>query len=352
MWQRLFSRFSEDIGVDLGTSNTRIFVTKKGLVINEPSLVAINSRTSQIVAVGHPAKDMMGKTPPHLTITKPLAKGIISDFEITEKMLKYFIDKVHEEHFSLVPRPEVVIGVPLEITEVERKAVEDAALGAGARKVHLVQSAILGAIGARLPITEALGSMIIDIGGGKTEIAVISLSGVVTWKSITVAGDEMTKNIVQYARDVFNLLIGEKVAEQIKWRIGNVIEQPEKHVIAMRGRDLITGLPREIEVNDGQIRESMLRSARTIAQTVKATLESTPPELVADIYERGVVMIGGGSLLRGLDELISQQAEIPVRIAEDALTCAARGTGLVLENPDLMRQVVLPSTSETPIELD
>jgi rod shape-determining protein MreB len=295
---------------------------------------------------------MMGKTPPHLVITKPLAKGIISDFEITEKMLKYFIDKIHEEHFSLVPRPEVITGVPLEITEVERKAVEDATLAAGARKVHLVQNAILGALGARLPITEAVGNMIVDIGGGKTEVAVVSLNGVVTWKSLTIAGDEMTKNITNYAKDVFNLLIGEKVAEQIKHRIGSAIELPDKLSIPMRGRDLITGLPKEIEINDGQVRESILRSLRSISHAIKVTLESTPPELVADIYERGVVLIGGGALLKGIDQLISAHAEVPVRIADDPLTCVARGTGILLENKDLLAQVALPSTANTPISFD
>jgi rod shape-determining protein MreB len=352
MWKQLFSRFSEDIGIDLGTSNTRIYVTQKGIVIDEPSLVAINERTNQIIGVGHSAKDMMGKTPPHLVITKPLAKGIISDFEITEKMLKYFIDKIHEEHFSLVPRPEVITGVPLEITEVERKAVEDATLAAGARKVHLVQNAILGALGARLPITEAVGNMIVDIGGGKTEVAVVSLNGVVTWKSLTIAGDEMTKNITNYAKDVFNLLIGEKVAEQIKHRIGSAIELPDKLSIPMRGRDLITGLPKEIEINDGQVRESILRSLRSISHAIKVTLESTPPELVADIYERGVVLIGGGALLKGIDQLISAHAEVPVRIADDPLTCVARGTGILLENKDLLAQVALPSTANTPISFD
>lgn len=348
MFKNLFSRFSEDIGIDLGTSNTRVFVPEKGIIINEPSVVAINNRHNQIVAVGHTARDMMGKTPPHLDITRPLNKGIISDFEVTEKMLKYFIDKVHEENFSLIPRPEVIIGVPLEITEVERKAVEDAAMSAGARKVFLVQSAILGAIGARLPITESVGSMIVDIGGGKTEIAVISLHGVVTWRSLTVAGDEMTKNIVQYARDVFNLLIGDKVAEQIKWRIGSAIELDEKLEVEMRGRDLITGLPKEIIVNDGQIREAMMKSIKSIANAIKSTLESTPPELVADIYERGVVLLGGGAMMKGIADLISQIAEVPVRIADDPANCVVNGAGSLLSDHETRDQVVLPSTSDEP----
>lgn len=348
MFRKIFARFSEDIGIDLGTSNTRVFVPEKGIVINEPSVVAVNNRYNQIIAVGHSARDMMGKTPPHLEISKPLNKGIISDFEVTEKMLKYFIDKVHEEHFSLIPRPEVIIGVPLEITEVERKAVEDAALSAGAKKVYLVQSAILSAIGARLPITESIGNMIVDIGGGKTEIAVISLHGVVTWKSLTIAGDEMTKNIVQYARDVFNLLVGDKVAEQIKWKIGSAIELEDKLEIEMRGRDLITGLPKEIIVNDGQIRESMLKSIKLLASAIKSTLEATPPELVADIYERGVILTGGGSLMKGMAEMISHIAEIPVRIADDPANCVVNGCGALLEDRETLEQVVLPSTNDEP----
>ncbi|MFH1711730.1 MAG: rod shape-determining protein [Patescibacteria group bacterium] len=346
MLNKFLGRFSEDVGIDLGTANTLVFVKGKGIIMNEPSIVALNTRTNQIIAVGHTAKDMLGKTPPHIVTTRPLTKGVISDFEIAEKMLKYFIDKVHEDSFTIVPRPRVIIGVPLEITEVERKAAEDAALGAGARQVFLVEEPMAAAIGARLPITESVGNMIVDIGGGSTEIAVISLSGIVTWKSLSVAGDEMTKNIIQYARDVFNLLIGERVAETVKCRIGSAIDLEEPLELEMRGRDLITGLPKQIITSDGQIREALHKSVRTIIDNIKATLEVTPPELVADIYERGIVLAGGGSLLRGIDRIISKEADIPVRIADDPLTAVARGTGVLLEDEALLRDVNLPSTSD------
>lgn len=346
MLNKFLGRFSEDIGIDLGTANTLVFVKGKGIVINEPSIVALNTRTNQIIAVGHAAKDMLGKTPPHIVTTRPLTKGVISDFEVAEKMLKYFIDKVHEESFTIVPRPRVVIGVPLEITEVERKAAEDAALGAGARQVFLVEEPMAAAIGARLPITESVGNMIVDIGGGSTEIAVISLGGVVTWKSLSVAGDEMTKNISQYARDVFNLLVGERVAEIVKMRIGSAVDLDDPMDIEMRGRDLITGLPKQVIVSDGQIREALHKSIKTIVENIKATLEVTPPELVADIYERGIVLAGGGALLRGFDQMISKQADIPVRIAEDPLTAVARGTGALLDDDALLKEVALPSTSD------
>jgi rod shape-determining protein MreB len=333
------------LGIDLGTSNTRVFSKDKGIVINEPSVVAINTRTDQILAVGRDAKDMLGKTPPHILTSKPLNKGVISDFEVAEKMLKYFIDKVHAESFTIVPRPRVVVGVPLETTEVERKAIEDAALSAGAREVFLVENPMLAAIGARLPIAESLGMMVVDIGGGTTEIAVMSLGGVVTWKSLPIAGEELNKNIIQYARDVFNLLLGERIAEQVKMRIGTAIEQNEPLTMEMRGRDLLTGLPKEIMVNDGQIREALRRSVATIIENIKATLEMTPPELVADIYERGIVLTGGGSLLQGLDVLISRQAEIPVRVAEDPLTCVVRGAGALLDDMALLKDIASPSAS-------
>jgi len=257
MFNKLLGKFSKDLGIDLGTSNTLVYSKDGGIVINEPSIVAINTRTDQILSVGKDAKDMLGKTPPHILISKPLSKGVISDFEVTEKMLKFFIDKVHDESFTIVPRPSVVIGVPLETTEVERKAIEDAALSAGARKVHLVENPLLAALGARLPLAEAVGMMVVDIGGGTTEIAVMSLAGVVTWKSLDIAGEEMNKNIIQYARDSFNLLLGERIAERLKIRIGTAIEPDEPLEIEMRGRDLLSGLPKEIIINDTQVREAI-----------------------------------------------------------------------------------------------
>jgi len=261
-------------------------------------------------------------------------------------MLRYFIDRVHQDGFTIVPRPRIVIGVPLEITEVERKAVEDAAVSAGAREVFLVESPMAAAIGARLPIEDAIGNMVVDIGGGKTEIAVISLSGVVTWKSLPIAGEELNKNIVQYARDTFNLLLGEHASEQIKAAIGSAKELEEPLEIEMRGRDLLSGLPKEIIVNDSQIREAIQRSVKVIVDNIKATLEQTPPELVADIYERGIVLTGGGALLKDLDKVIAEHAEIPVRIADDPLTCVVRGCGMLLESPDLLKTIAVPSSYE------
>ncbi len=346
MLNKFFGRFSEDIGIDLGTANTLLFVKGKGVVVNEPSIVAVNTRSNQIVAVGHSAKDMLGKTPPHIVTTKPLTKGVISDFEVTEKMLKYFFDKIHEDAFTVVPRPRVVIGVPLDVTEVERKAVEDAAISSGAREVFLVEEPMAAAIGARLPVSESVGSMIVDIGGGTTEIAVISLNGVVTWKSLTVAGEEMTKNIIQYTRDVFNLLIGDKVAEAVKCRIGTAVEMDEYMDFEMRGRDLLTGLPKQVLINDGQVREALQKSIRNITDNIKLTLEVTPPELVADIYERGIVLCGGGALLKGIDRIIEKQTEVPVRLADDPLTTVVRGTGVLLEDQELLKEITLPSTSD------
>jgi rod shape-determining protein MreB and related proteins len=350
MFNNFLGKLSRDLGIDLGTANTLVYCKDKGIIINEPSVVALNMRTGQIVAVGHAAKEMIGKTPAHISTVKPLVSGIISDFEVTEKMLKYFIEKAHKDNFSILPRPRVVIGVPLDLTEVERKAVEDAALNAGAREVYLVEEPMAAAIGARLPITEPVGNMVVDIGGGTTEIAVISLSGVVTWKSLPIAGDELNKNIVTFARENFNLLLGERVAENIKMRIGSAQPLEEALGIEMRGRDMVTGLPKEITVTDAQIRESLARSVRAIVENVKSALEITPPELVADIYERGIVLTGGGALLKGLDKVISRAAEIPVRVADDPLTCVVRGTGILIDDFDLLKTIALPSSQETTAE--
>ncbi len=346
MLNRILGKFSKDLGVDLGTANTLVYARDKGIIINEPSVVAINNKTDQIVAVGQEAKKMLGKTPSHIIAVRPLVAGVISDFEVTEKMLKYFIEKVHEESFTILPRPRVIIGIPLDITEVEKKAVEDAAFSAGAREVYLVEEPMAAAIGIRLPIDEAVGNMIVDIGGGTTEIAVISLSGVVTWKSIHIAGDEMNKNIVAYARDNFNLLLGERVAENIKIQIGSAFELAEPLETEMRGRDLISGLPQSILVTDAQIREALSRSTKAIIENIKAALEMTPPELVADIYERGITLTGGGALLKGLDQAIAKAADIPVHLADDPLTCVVRGTGRLLEDENLLKEVAVPSAQE------
>lgn len=344
---KFFGKFSQDLGIDLGTTNTRVFVKERGLAIDEPSVVALNNRTGQIIAIGREAKEMIGKTPSHITISRPLSKGIISDFEVTEKMLRYFIDKVHSDGFTLVPRPRVVIGVPLEITEVERKAVEDAVLSAGAREVALVEGPMVAAIGARLPVQESIGNIIIDIGGGTTEIAVVALSGVVTWKSFPVAGEEFNKNIIQYARENFNLHLGEKVAETIKIQIGSAAEMPEEpSEFEMRGRDVITGLPREVTVRSGEIREALARSIRIIVEGIKSTLERTPPDLVADISERGMTLVGGGALLRGIDIAIAKATGTPVKIVDDPQTSLVRGTGILLASGEWLKAIALPSARE------
>ncbi len=346
MFNNLIGKFSHDLGIDLGTRNTLIYVADKGIVINEPSVVAVNKRTNEILEVGEAAKKMVGKTPGHIEAVKPLVEGVISDFEITEKMLKYFITKVHNENFTLVARPRVVIGIPLDLTEVEKKAVEDAARSAGARKVYLIEEAMAAAIGARLPVTEATATMVVDIGGGTSEIAVISLGGVVTWRSLKAAGNEFDNNIIEYIREEFNILIGEQLAESIKIAIGSAMPLDETKEIEVRGRDLLTGLPKAIMINDKQVREAIGRTVNKIIETIKTILETTPPELVSDIYERGLYLSGGGALLRGLDEAISQAAKIPVKIVDDPLICVARGTGLLLGNKELLEKVVLANIAE------
>ncbi len=341
---KLFAKLSKEMGIDLGTSSTLVYVKDKGIVINEPSVVAVNTRTDQILAVGDNAKKMLGKNPRHIEVIRPLVEGVVSDFEVTEKMLKYFIDKVHQETFTLMPRPQVVIGIPLDVTEVERKAVEDAALAAGASKVYLVEEPMAAAIGARLPVQESIASFVVDIGGGSANIAVISLAGIVTWKSIRVAGDELNRAIVNYVRENFNLLLGEKTAEEIKIKIGSAMPLEEHVEMKVRGRDLVTGLPREITITDMQVREALLRSVRMLVENIKIVIESTPPELVADIYERGIMLTGGGALLKGLDKVIAREAQVPVHIADDPLTCVVRGMGIILEDKQLMREVLINDT--------
>lgn len=343
MFANLLGKFSHDLGIDLGTKNTLVYVADKGIVINEPSVVAINKRTNEILEVGEAAKKMVGKTPGHIEAIKPLVDGVISDFEITEKMLKYFINKVHSENFTLISRPRVVIGIPLDLTEVEKKAVEDAAKSAGARSVYLIDEAMAAAIGARLPVTEATATMIVDIGGGTTEIAVISLGGVVTWKSLKAAGNEFDNNIIEYVREEFNILIGEQLAESIKIAIGSAVPLDTPQEIEVRGRDLLTGLPKALMASDKQIREALSRTVTRIIDNIKTILETTPPELVSDIYERGLFLSGGGALLRGLDKAISAATKIPVKIVDDPLTCVARGTGILLDNKELLDKVMMPT---------
>jgi rod shape-determining protein MreB len=346
MFNKFFGKFSKDLGIDLGTANTLVYTPDKGILINEPSIVAVNIRTEEILAVGEEAKKMLGKTPAHIQVIKPLVDGVISDFEVTEKMLKYFIDKAHNEQFSLSPRPRVVIGIPLDITEVEKKAVEDAAKSAGARQVYLVEEPMAAAIGARLPVTEASATMVVDIGGGTTEIAVISLGGAVSWKNLRLAGNFLNYEIIQYIREEFNLLIGEQLAEEIKIRIGSATPLKESLDMMVRGRDLMNGLPKEMKITDSQVREAMSRTIHQIIDNIKLILETTPPELVADIYEYGIILTGGGALLRGLDQEIAQATKISVRAADDPLTCVVRGTGILLADSVLLEKVVAPGTRE------
>ncbi len=341
---KLFPKFSKDLGIDLGTASTLIYVKDKGIIVNEPSVVAINTRTDQIIAIGDDAKKMVGKTPNHIIVTKPLVEGIISDFEVTEKMLKYFIEKILNEKLGILgSKPRVVTGIPLDVTEVERKAVEDAVLSAGAKEVFLVEEPMAAAIGARMPVAESTGNLIVDIGGGTTQIAVISLSGVVAWKSIPVAGDTLNKDIQQYIRENFNLLIGDTTAEKIKIKLGSVFPADTPIELPVSGRDLINGLPKEVMISDMEIRDAISRSVKNIVTNIKNTLEATPPELVADIHKRGVILSGGGALLRGLDELVKKETKIPVTIIDDPLTCVVRGAGLILEDIDNLQDVLIPS---------
>ena len=342
---RFWQLFSHDIGIDLGTANTLVYVKDKGIVINEPSTVAINQKTKQVLAIGEEAKKMVGRTPAHIVAIRPLVDGVISDFEVTEQMLHYFIDKVHKEKFSFFGRPRVVIGIPYGVTEVERRAVEEAAINAGAREVYLIEEPLAAAIGARLPIQEPSGNMVVDIGGGTTEVAVISLGGIVASRSLRIAGDELNQDIIDFAREQFNLVLGERTAEEIKIKIGSAHELKEVLTAPMRGRDLVTGLPKEIIVNDEQIRAALRKSVSQIVEAVRQTLEETPPELVADVMEKGIVLCGGGALLKGLNELIAQSTQTTVHIADDPLTSVVRGTGFVLEDLETLKQVLLPTES-------
>jgi len=342
MFKKFFAKISKDIGIDLGTATTLVYVKGKGIVINEPSVVAVNQKTGQILAIGDEAKKMIGRTPAHISATRPLVDGVVSDFETTEQMLRYFIDKVHERKVNIFPRPRVVIGIPSSITEVEKKAVQDAALNAKAREVYLVEEAMAAAIGSRLPIQEALGNMIIDIGGGTTDIAVISLGGIVANKTLKIAGDKLNRDIIDFARDEFKMILGEKTAEDIKIAVGSACELSEPLETSMRGRDLVTGLPKEIVVNDSQIRKALSSSIKMIAEAAKETIENTPPELVADIMSRGIIMVGGGSLLRGIDKLLIEETKMPIRVEEDPLTTVARGTGIILEDVENLKNILVP----------
>lgn len=343
---KFFNLFSYDLGIDLGTANTLIYVQKKGIVINEPSVVALNQKTGQVVAVGTEAKSMIGRTPSHIVAVRPLVEGVISDFEITQEMIAYFIRKVHSPKVSFFARPRIVIGIPSEITEVERRAVREAALMAGGREVYLVEEPMAAAIGSRLPIQEPVGNMVVDIGGGTTDIAVISLGGIVNSMNLRLAGDHLNQDIINYIRDEFKLLIGERTAEEIKIAIGSAFKQEEAKETIARGRDLITGLPREIILNDEQIREAIGKSIRNLIASIKEVIESTPPEIISDLMFRGIYLVGGGAMLRGLDKLIEQETKIATKIVEDPMTAVVRGCGIILEDLDNLKDALVEYEKE------
>ncbi len=337
---KILPLFSNDVGIDLGTANTLVYLRGKGIVVNEPSVVAVNQKTNQVVAVGKAAKEMLGRTPGHLVAVHPLVDGVVSDFEATEEMLAYLIKRAQGVSRKMLG-PRAVIGVPSGITNVEMRAVKDAAQNAGAREVYIVEEPVAAALGIRLPIREAVGSMIVDIGGGTTDIAVLSLGGIVRAKNLRIAGDKLNKDIISYVRSEFKILIGEKTAEDIKIAIGSVTENDERLEAVVRGRDLITGLPREIMLNDSDIREAISQSVDTLVEGVREVLETTPPEILSDIMRSGIVLTGGGALIKGLDQLLVQWLKVPVIVADDPLTAVVRGTGVILENLDLHQDILL-----------
>jgi len=336
--------FSNDMGIDLGTATTLVFVKGEGVVLCEPSVVAIERGTSHVLAVGEEAKRMLGRTPGNIVAIRPMKDGVISDFEITEAMLRYFIKKVH--HRKVLVRPRIVIAIPSGITEVEKRAVKDSAERAGAREVFLIEEPIAAAIGVGLPIQEPIGNMIIDIGGGTTEIAVVSLCGTVFSKSIRIGGDEMNEAVIEYLKKTYNLMVGERTSEEIKIKIGSAYPLEEEMSMEVKGRDLVAGLPKTVTITSEEIRESLQEPLRAILEVIKISLERTPPELAADLIDHGIVMAGGGSLLRGLDKLISEETGLPVHITDDPVTAVANGTGIVLGEIQYLKKVTVPVKSE------
>lgn len=345
MFKKFFGLFSKDIGLDLGTANIRVYLRGQGLVISESSVVAINTRNDQIIAVGHGALKMTGKVPSHILVVKPLVHGVISDFEVTEKMLKSVFEKVHRSTFALVPRPRVVAAIPLDVTEVEQKSLEDVILQAGAREVFLVQRPMAAAIGARLPVQESIGNLIVELGEGLSGVAVISLNGIVEWKTLKIGGESLDKSIISYVREKFGVLLGDQSAQELKTKIGSAFpDKPQE--MKVKGRDLMSGLPKEVVVTDEQVREAIMPLLKIIVEAVHDTIENTPPELVADIYERGIMLSGGGAMLRGLDKLIKKRINIPVYVVDDPATSVIRGTGLILEDFENLKQVLIPSARD------
>nr|WP_322793573.1 rod shape-determining protein [Bellilinea sp.] len=326
--------FSLDIGIDLGTANTLVNVRGKGIVINEPSWVAIEKRTRRPLAIGLQAKEMVGRTPANVIAVRPLRDGVISEFEITQAMLGYFIGKAHQQSVVPMPRPRVVVGIPSGATEVEKRAVYDAAMSAGARETYLIEEPRAAALGAGLPVAEVQGSMIVDIGGGTTEVAIISMGGIVVSRSLRVAGDEMDQDIIQYIRNKYNLFIGERMAELVKMQVGSAYPLPEEKTMSVRGRNLVSGLPETLEISSVEIREAISGSVQVIVDTIKDAIDEAPPEIVADLIETGVCLAGGGAQLQGLVERLADELHLRVWVAEDPMTCVARGAGMILEDLD------------------
>jgi rod shape-determining protein MreB and related proteins len=333
------SFLSSDLAIDLGTANTLVFAKGKGIVVSEPSIVAVNKLTGKVEAVGKDAKEMLGRTPGNIVAIRPMKDGVIADFEITEKMLSHFIRKAHNRNTMV--RPRIIIGIPSEVTQVEKRAVKDSALKAKASEVYLVDQAMAAAIGAGLPITEPSGNMVVDIGGGTTDIAVISLAGIVYSKSVRVAGNEMDEAVIQYIKKKYNLLIGERTAEQIKLELGSAFPLDEPLTMEIKGRDLIEGIPKTLTITDAEIREALAEPISIIVNAVRVALERTPPELSADIVDRGIVLTGGGSLLKNLDKLLREETGLPVSVAEDPLSSVVLGTGKMLSDFDLLRKISL-----------
>lgn len=345
MFNNFFSALSQDVAIDLGTANCLVYVKGRGIILSEPSVVALNKKNSQVLAIGREAEKMVGRTPGHIVAIRPLVSGVVSDFEVTEQMLRYLIDRARQDKFNLF-KPRVIIGIPSGVTEVEKKAVIDAAKSAGAREVFLIEEPMASAIGARMPVNEAAGNFVIDIGGGTTEVGVISLGGIVVSKSLRIAGDKMNQDIIDYAQEKYKLLIGVRTAERIKINIGIVYfeKDPDKKdikEIAMRGRNLITGLPEEVIINQMDVKKALEKSVNQIINEIKNTVELTPPELLSDIMKKGIYLAGGGAQLRGLDKLVTKETKIPCCVMEDPMTGVARGAGMVLENLDEYHDVLV-----------
>jgi len=339
IFDSILGYFSNDLAIDLGTANTLVFARGRGIVLREPSVVAVHAESKKVMAVGHEAKKMLGRTPGSIIALRPMKDGVIANFEYTEAMLRYFIQKVHNRKTMVMPK--IIIAVPSGITQVEKRAVRDSAMSAGAREVFLIEEPMAAAIGVGLPIESASGNMILDIGGGTTEVAVISLSGIVYSKSVRVAGDELDEAIVNYLKRKYNLLIGERMAEEIKINLGSAYPLDEPKTMEVKGRDLVAGIPKTLLLTDDEVREALSEVITVIVDTVKTALERTPPELAADIVDKGIVLAGGGALIKGLDMLLREQTGLPIIVAEDPLSAVALGTGRTLEEPDLLKQVAI-----------